>query len=112
MDLKIIYLILYILSTLTLFASIVYLAKYRRFQSSKAIDGVNTYIFGLIFLFIYFSIQSLNFGIFIIEKIMPSYYNLFSQYINYLNLISGLFIVLMIAVCFLISVIILKEEYT
>ena len=112
MDLNIIYFILYFLSALVLIVSITYLVKYRKFQSHKAIDGVNSYIFGLIFLLIYLLIQTLDFGKFIFEKLLPSYFNSINVYINYLVLISNLSIILMIAVCFLISVLVLKEEYT
>ena len=110
MNINIIYFILYFLSTIFLLLSIVYLIKYRRFQDIKLINAINAYIFGLIFLLIFILIKSLDLSRQFVKEFIPSYYNTLGTYVSYMLLGSDLFIVLMIAICYMISVIFLKEE--
>ena len=110
MDLNFIYFIFYFLSTIFLLLSIIYLIKYRRFQDIKLINAINTYIFGLIFLLIFLLIKSLDLCRQFVKEFAPNYYNTFGAYVNYMLLGSDLFIVLMIAICYMISVILLKED--
>lgn len=109
MNLDIIYFFLYLISAIFFLVSIVYLAKYKRFQDSRTLNGSDSYLFGLVFLVLYLLINGLSYGSSIIKMIIPGYFNTFSTYLNYLVLISNLFFILMISVCFLISVILLKE---
>ncbi len=112
MNLDIIYFFLYLFSSILLILSLIFLAKYRRFHDTMIINSINVYLFGLFFLFIYILIESFNYSNFIIKSLFPSYFSIINIYIKYLLIISNLFFILMISVCYLISVILLKEANT
>ena len=109
MNLDIIYFSLYIVSSIFFLVSLIYLAKYKKFQDSRTLNSSDSYLLGLVFLVLYLFVNGLSYGSIIIKKIIPSYFNTFSMYLDYLVLISNLFFILMIGICFLISVILLKE---
>ena len=109
MNWDIVYFTLYFFSSLFFLLSIVYLTKYKRFQDSRTLDSTNTYILGLACLTLYLFINSLSFGGFIIKKLMPSFFNTFLSYVGFLSLAANLVLGLLVGICFLISVILLKE---
>ncbi len=109
METSTVYFIVYFLTSLFLISSIVFIAKYRRFQDKRLLNPINAYIFGLIFLLMYMAIKTLDLSKPFVKELIPGYYNSFAVYTNYLILISDLGIILMIAACYLISVILFKE---
>jgi|SRR3989344_2615695 len=105
----ILYFTLYFFSLLFITLSMVTLAKYRRFQDKKILNSTNTYIFGLLFLAIYIFIATLNTGKFIVKELLINYYSSYIGYLNYLLIISELFIIIFMSVCYLITALLLKE---
>lgn len=109
MKLEIIFFILYFLSAVFLVLSVVFLAKYKKFQAEEINKSADVYLFGLLFLFLYTFIMLLDSGKFIIKKIIPSFFHDYALYVNYLMLISNLSFILLMSICYLIAVLLLKE---
>ena len=100
---------LYLFSVLFFILSIVFLAKYKRFQSEHIIKTADVYLFGLVFLTLYSFVMFLDSGKFVVERLVPSLVSNFEVYINYLMLISNIFFILLMSICYLISVLLMKE---
>ncbi|MEK6937131.1 MAG: hypothetical protein AABW58_03615 [Nanoarchaeota archaeon] len=109
MNLEMLFFILYLLSSLFLILSLVFLIKYKNYQPDTFNTSTDVYLFGLVFLFLYTFITFLDSGKFIIEKILPSFVNNYSIYINYLMTISNLSFILLMSISYLIAVLIMKE---
>ena len=104
-----IYFVVYLLSFAFMSAGVVYMAKYRRFQDKKVSDSANAYIFGLMLFTIYVAIMMLDSGKFIVQGLLPGYYSEFNSYLFYLVLMGNLVIVILMSICYLVSVLLLKE---
>jgi len=99
----------YSFSVVFLILSLVFLAKYKRFQSEHINKTADIYLFGLVFLALYAFIGFLDSGKFIVESLLPSLYSDFEIYVDYLMIISNIFFVLLMSICYFISALLMKE---
>lgn len=110
MELEILFFIIYLLSSFFLISSLFFLIKYKKFQPEHVNRGADAYLFGLLFLFLYTFIMLLDSGKFIIGKILPSFFHTFQIYVNYLAIISNLAFILLMSLCYLVAVLLIKEN--
>ena len=112
MNLEFLFFALYLLSAIFLLLSLVFLAKYKKFQSEQINMSADVYLFGLFFLFLYTFTMFLDSGKFVIEKLLPSFLYNYDIYVNYLMIVSNLAFILLMSMCYLIAVLLMRENET
>ncbi|MBS3171313.1 hypothetical protein J4449_01735 [Candidatus Woesearchaeota archaeon] len=109
MTLEILYFTMYLLSSVFIILSLIFLIKYKQFQPDQLSKSTDVYLFGLVFLFLYTFIIFLDSGKFIIGNLFPSFLHNYVVYVNYLMTISNLTFILLMSICYLTAVLIMKE---
>ncbi|MBI2671766.1 hypothetical protein HYX16_02435 [Candidatus Woesearchaeota archaeon] len=109
MILEVFYFVAYIFSVLFLFLSIIFVAKYSKFQDEKILKGINTALFGLIFMIIYVAVRALVSARFLVVEYLKPYLSLYDTFVSSFVLISNLSVILVMSLFYLISVITFKE---
>jgi hypothetical protein len=106
---EVFYFVAYVFSTIFLFLSIIFVAKYSKFQDEKMLKGINAALFGLIFMIIHTAVMSLVSARFLIVKYLRPYLSLYDTYVSSFVLISNLSVILVMSLFYLISVITFRE---
>ena len=106
---EVFYFTAYTFSTIFLFLSIIFVARYSRFQEEKMLRGINSALFGLIFMTIYTAVMALASARFLVAEYLRAYLSLYETYVGSFVLISNISVILLMSMFYLISVITFKE---